>query len=187
MTGFFEIAGIRAKAKTVTAARGRVEEKIETILAQNAGDYNPVLVKAETHGILVFRRPDIGWTYDIFDWTVGAVTRKFIIPSVMASWTRDEAERAGRRHLAQLLYDPRTGVTGEGVIADEVDRREHLGWVSWQRKYAEATKRGACDDEARLVAGGMKPMPEPRASCGPSAHGCACKTKTPAATTPGGG
>ena len=153
----FTFCGVTAKAKTLAEAKAKVEE---TISAKLTGTYHPVLIRTMGYTVIIWRQPESGWTYRILDdyGRVPETDRDVIHGITFSPDDRDATERRARRHLAQMIYDHKKGVTGEAIILNEADKREHLSWVKWQNAYAAAKSRGADDELAREIAGGLKPM-----------------------------
>jgi len=61
--------------------------------------------------------------------------------------TSDDAERHGRRHVAQLLFDfMRT--TGTEAIVHGGDQQEHLRWCCWQLSYRRLIGEGRTREDA---------------------------------------
>jgi hypothetical protein len=153
----FTFMGITTKAKTLAEAKAKVEEALS---AQLTGTYHPVLIRVFEHVLIIWRQPESGWTYRILDNKdlMRDGEREVLHGNTFSPDDRDATERRARRHLAQMIYDHRKGVTGEAIILEEADKREHLSWVKWQNAYAAAKARGADDELARDIASGLKPM-----------------------------
>jgi hypothetical protein len=145
----FSFAGLTAHAKTVREARQKVESKL---LEQVTGSYAPMLIRKDEYLCVIWREPQYGWVYRVLKLDEIGTGQETIRPLVFAGWDRVECERRARKHLAQYLYNDER--TGEDVILDERDRKDHLSWVSWQRRYKAAIDQGKTDEEARLYASG---------------------------------
>jgi hypothetical protein len=111
-----------------------------------------MLIRKDEYICVIWREPQYGWVYRILKLDEIGTGQETLRPLVLAVWDRRECERYARKHFAQYLYNDER--TGEDVILDEKDRKDHLSWVSWQRRYKEAMNQGKTDEEARLYASG---------------------------------
>jgi hypothetical protein len=148
---------MEGEGRNITEAKRDAGAKIEHALS---GDYCPTIIQAHGEAVLIYREPKFGWTYlPIHPDTQGRLWR-----NVSNEWTRDEAERRARQHLAQIIFS-HDGPDGSEVICNKNDREEHKRWAAWQRLYKKWRDTGASDQVA---------------------HENACRGREPEAVNPAG-
>lgn len=130
---------------TAKAAKDALMERVCSILAL-AGEEPMVFRATDALGVMVYAQEG-RWHYRIL---------RGLAPGAAASGREScqETEIHARRHLAQDMFDPADPEAGDGgmsVIApdDREGRMEHARWLTWQRAYASARRRGLGDGPAR--------------------------------------
>lgn len=136
------------------------------VLSRFVAHHTPKLVYIAGHFILVTRDPE-AWSYRIID--PEDLEKKAddltVVCNHLGYMSASEAERAGRRHLAQNLIFG-TPDNGMSVLKNENDRREHVSYIGWQLACRDAASRGLSDAEQREFANreGRRFQPELKAA-----------------------
>lgn len=134
-----------ASGETKMEAKKLLEERVDEALQYHA----PKLIHAEGAdcAFLIVHTPS-GWQSRMIDLgekvlTLGGCTFGYR--------SREDAERGVRAHLAQKMmqFD---GRTGEEVIVDEEDRKDHLRWVRWQYAFRELRAEGVEFEQCHRLA-----------------------------------
>jgi len=117
------------------------------------GHYHARFLRFGEYTVAIWRQPVGNWLYAILQPETPTKDGR-LQESVSAGYEeREEAERAARRRVAQLLMNPATGYAAEEIIEDAQDRRQHLRQFAWQRAYYEAhIFNGLSDEQARNAA-----------------------------------
>lgn len=135
-------------ASTPAAARRACLEDDAEVLR---GSYEPRFLRFGNHTLVILRKPyrPPAWEYTILGPDTPRTESGHLRPCP-AGWypSADEAERATRRHLAQLLMRPHEGYTAEEVV-DPRDVEDHLRYYRWHVAYLAAQDRGLSDQACR--------------------------------------
>lgn len=101
---------------------------------------------------VIYRIPS-GWWYEVASPETPAYEDgvSLRVGSIGPFDSVEEAERALRRHMAQLLMDPRRDYTAEEIV-DPRDLESHRSYYRWQAGYAYAMDMGLPDEACRQVA-----------------------------------
>lgn len=133
--------GMEGEGKTLTEAKQDAGRKLEAAMD---GSYLPYVFTHMGHTLIVFREPD-GWAYMmIYPDDDGQKSG-----SSSGGNSQEETIRQGLRHMAQNLYNPKTGEDGMSVLRNKDDIRQHQNWVEWQRVYLAWADLGASDGTCR--------------------------------------
>lgn len=138
-------------AKSATKAKKTVLEAAGKVLSEGLSPrFYRFLSNRSAYYFLVVWREKYGWRYTILDpgmkWEpTGRAWGSFI--GIFDS--EEKAERAGRRHLAQLMEDLSTGYSAVEVIEDEQDKAEHLRLFEWACVAHRAKQAGLSNEQAR--------------------------------------
>lgn len=110
--------------RNLTEARELRDAQLDRFLRQE--NFEPTVVQHGTHALVVFPQSPTDWAYTING-------RAYCGGHA----SRAQAERRGRFHLAQMIFDVGDSTSmGFDVIKDEEDRKDHLRWVAFQQRYA---------------------------------------------------
>jgi hypothetical protein len=141
------VHGMEGVGTTKTEAKQDAIQKIEKACE---GTWSPLLLVAEPYSIIIYRNMD-GWCSQSIsdergfrDWSRNG-------SSFYGNQTRNEVERAVRRHLGDLTMDCETAFAIEDVpaiVENAQDRRDLLRGAAWQRSYKALRAMGYSDFEA---------------------------------------
>lgn len=148
-----EYCGMAGSGRNVTEAKNDAARKLVTLVHDIQS--GPSVVDVYGEKAIVWRHDD-GWRYAIVD--VGAGYGRNYSMMHSGHGSKAETEMAARYHLAQNLWrltveDDWRYCTECGL--DDERARELVSWAMFQRAYREAIERGADDNMARQVAGGL--------------------------------
>lgn len=132
--------GMQGYGATITEAKRDAESKIEALFS---GTWTPFVLSHNGHTLIVYREMNCygdGYNYMVVRPGDDGQNDRAIC-SGYESFA--DAIRSGRRHMAQVVYDPQTGESGLWWIEDINDREGHKSWASWQERYAAWIKSGA--------------------------------------------
>lgn len=172
-----QIAGIEGRGRNKTEAKANALAKIEQALA---GSFSPYLIVAHGAIVLIWRTPHTSWGYRILQPEPDEVLAESLSGCCLGYSSRDEAERAARKHLAQYIFTL-DGPDGSEVIENEQDRQEHQSWVQWQR-ISHAWHQRGCPAEVCRQHADRGEWPEPDVLQNPA--GCAITILKPATPKP---
>lgn len=141
--------GMQASGRNLTEAKRAAGAKIADILS----DMAPRLVAHpdKMQLAVIFRNPSGDWSYRRMDRPEHA--RMDLGCTCGGFSTAADAERAARKHMAQCAYIY-GGDNGAAWVENQEDMVEHLRWVKWQDRHADARAAGADDETAREWANG---------------------------------
>ena len=133
-------------ASTPAAAKRACLEDVAEVLK---GSYEPRFLRFGDYTVVILREPyrPPAWEYTILGPHTPRTESGQLRPC-LGYPSADEAERAARRHLAQLLMRPQEGYTAEEVV-DPRDLEEHLRYSRWHLAYYAAKARGLPDEACR--------------------------------------
>jgi hypothetical protein len=137
----------------LTAAGGTKTEAKEAVealaVAALCGDTSPRLLRVPNSPLLLFvwREPASGWCHRVICDDPPAPPKPQRLWGTTGGYDGPaEAERSGRRHLAQLVYDDRHGTAAAFAVLDEAEDRVELAqWIGFQRAYQTAELTGEAD------------------------------------------
>lgn len=131
-------------------SKAQAKEAVEALaVAALRGDTSPRLLRVRNsrHFLLVWREPASGWCYKVICDDPPAPPKPQRLWGTTGGYDGPaEAERSGRRHLAQLVYDDRHGPAAAFAVLDEAEDRADLArWIGFQRAYQTAELTGEAD------------------------------------------
>ena len=137
--------GVTGTGKTVKEAKQDAGRKIEKIVQ---GDYTLRVVRTKRHTAVIWNTPD-GWVSRII---TGPETQDInrVWPSAHHPEGVEEAMDRVSFHLCQLEWKPCD--TEPALELPPAFKAEWDSWVVFQRRYAEARKKGMNDTEAHFYA-----------------------------------
>lgn len=147
--GHIEVTG-----RTLTEVR----EKALALLERLSNDLfdSPKLIKSRGHLLLIWR-DNYGWGYSLIRPNEPDGVIRVYANTAGGRNTLAENERAGRRHMAQMLMTWDDDAVD--VIEHAEDRRDHISWVAWQHRYRAWKEVGRTDDHChRLASEGLWPQ-----------------------------
>lgn len=142
---------------TATEAKTKLLEAADLILR---GTYTPVVIR---HGrwLAVIARQFTTyastWGYQLLD--LDELDGRKVIYASMMDGTREDAERAARRHMAQNCFTHENPYAGLELLDDPDDRRQYLSDASFQVRYRALVDAGF-DGRFHETAGGLDRWPE---------------------------
>lgn len=137
------------KMEWTAPSRREAEAARDADLLRLLGDYGnttPTVIFGGLWVGVIFVQPDGYFGYSIYEsGRPGGLT--------VGTWSRREAERNCRRHMAQRAYVP-GHETGLAMLApdDREGEKEHRRWLMFQDTYARAVADGHTETEARELA-----------------------------------
>jgi hypothetical protein len=139
------IGDLTAEASTKAGAKQAVEA---LAVEELSGPSTPRLLRVPDSPLmlLVWREPGLGWSYKIVGYQDAANPPKLErLWGSSGGWSREEAERHGRHHLAQFAFDLHGDAAAFSVVTDEEDRRRLASWIGFQHAYRAARAAGEAD------------------------------------------
>jgi len=141
------LGDLTANGPTVTEAKAAVIELAARLTMEL---HAPSFLWFDPYLLVVWREV-WGWAYKVVNPADFAPDRsgrpKPVYGTSCGYDTSDDAERHGRRHVAQLLFDF-THTTGADAIVHEDDKQEHLHWCRWQLSYRRLRGEGLNREDA---------------------------------------
>ena len=146
----------------LVSAFGETQEEADAALVERIrvhfrGSYEPLYLHFRGNTVLIWR--------DGNEWVYGHIHEKQYPQGVhLGGWTsRDEVERAARRHLAQMGWDGQAETSD--IISDQQDQGEFSRWASIQKQFLKQWHilRGAGwnEQEARHILDGFFHLLDP--------------------------
>ena len=150
------------RGSILVSARGATQEQADTALLERIrdrfrGTYEPLYLHFRGNTVLIWR--------DGNDWVYGHIHEKRYPEGVhLGGWTsRDEVERAARRHLAQMGWDGQEETSD--IISDQQDQEEFSRWASIQKQFLKQwrilRRAGWNEQEARHILDGFFHLLDP--------------------------
>jgi len=138
------IGELVAQGKTRTEAKHAVEA---LALAALSGDATPRLLRVPGSPLLllVWREPLAGWCEKVVCDAPSAPPKPERLWGSAGHGSPADAERGGRRHLAQLVYGLHGPAAAFSVLPDAADRAELADWIGFQRAHQAAVMAGEAD------------------------------------------
>ena len=150
-----DLYGMAGYGSTKTEAKQDAERQL---VAATEGYYEARMRRFPAGQVGLLYRDLHGWNYSILH-ADRSETNGYALGGYPS---RQDAERALRRHIAQNLIFV-TEENGLEVLANEADRKDHQMYVAWQGYYKELRTQGYSDVDAHRLAC------EGRALCPPAA------------------
>jgi hypothetical protein len=146
----------------LVSACGETQEEAYSALLERIRDrfrdsYDPLYLHFRGNTVLIWRDGD--------EWVYGHIHEKQHPEGVhLGGWTsRDEVERAARRHLAQMGWNGQEETSD--IISDQQDQEEFSRWASIQKQFLKQWRilRGAGwnEQEARHILDGFFHLLDP--------------------------
>jgi hypothetical protein len=163
-----KVYGWEGEGATAADAKAAAVRAIEA--AAGGPSYAPRVITFKGHTAVITRDPVRGWEYFLIDDTGrpfgSAGPRPGVLDvvygindgrGVLGGYENlENAVRRARSHMAQNAFTPGTNPADvAGLILDEEDRREFLGWAVWQnacKNFRDARPDGCDDSEMRVYA-----------------------------------
>jgi hypothetical protein len=150
-TGTYQATFLDADETGLVIGKGTTRSEAEADLLEGMraslrGDSTPC--------VLIFRGETIViWHYERF-WIYGFLRDTSTPRSVvMGRWSRNEAERQARRHLAQSQWDGHEETSP--IIICDADQQEFTAWARLQKTYKRLCAHGWDHDEALNIVSGL--------------------------------
>ena len=157
-----DLYGMTGCGQTKTDAKHDAERQIEQALD---GSYTPSILRFPAGYLGIVTRCNPRWYAQKWEYSYMRPDEEQLPanpPTCSAYDTPADAERALRRHIAQLLI----GLTeddGMSVLREETDRRSHADYIDWQKHYKELRAEGYDERAAHEISCAG------RAACSPAA------------------
>lgn len=139
----FKIGDVEGNGPTKALAKQRA---IDKATASCSGSYTPTIISGNDKEIaIVWRKPHGFFWNQLGLPELGRLSGSLDIYGSGSYDTFEQAERAARRHLGQLLWQHEDGEKVPECVTHPDDQKETLSWIQWQLRY-RAFRRNGCDD-----------------------------------------
>ena len=150
------------RGSILVSAHGATQEQADTALLERIrdrfrGTYEPLYLHFRGNTVLIWR--------DGNDWVYGHIHEKHYPEGVhLGGWTsRDEVERAARRHLSQMSWDGQAETSD--IISNQQDQEAFSRWASIQKQFLKQwrilRRAGWNEQEARHILDGFFHLLDP--------------------------